>query len=286
MSEKMKGILIIACGLVLVLFSVYAQMSADQGQEVMKDAVYVEDGMVHPENEGKGVIMVFDMNKLSKECTDTDLGYTFNAPMVQRRVDVFEKASAEKDGEISCRWSRVYNGSEEALTQAVFLGKADPDVLIPDDQLLRAIPEGEDITKTLMREDSYGKLTAEYGEYLADGHHYFSKATAGCFGSSEDLKHVDTIYQNNVVEAVGELRFAYSDIDAAYQDKVTFYGVQKGNMLVKDQSADAGFVYEGSLTKEEVLDQNKSGMGSSIGIMIGLGVLLAVFGLVYIKKKA
>jgi hypothetical protein len=57
MAKKIGGIILIVCALFTAFLGIKAAGNAPGNQEIIKDAVYVADGKVLPENEGKVVIV-------------------------------------------------------------------------------------------------------------------------------------------------------------------------------------------------------------------------------------
>ena len=67
MKKRIIGIILVIAALCTALLGVKAGGNASGNQEIIKDAVYVADGKVLPENEGKIVIVNGTVKKSSAD---------------------------------------------------------------------------------------------------------------------------------------------------------------------------------------------------------------------------
>ena len=95
MGKKIGGMILIVCALFTAFLGIKATGNAPGNQEIIKDAVYVSDGKVLPENEGK-VVIVNGTLDAPLPFVDDETGIELDSIVAYRHV---EKARVVLGGE-------------------------------------------------------------------------------------------------------------------------------------------------------------------------------------------
>ncbi|MDO5311413.1 MAG: hypothetical protein Q4E94_05860 [Clostridia bacterium] len=107
---KKKGIIMIAAGAIVLAVGIQTFVSAPERTGQIENAVYIENGQVLPENEGKLVIV---SGKLEAELPleDSVTGVKLPSPTASRNVQIYKHNTV--DGETTWDWEPVANDYSE-----------------------------------------------------------------------------------------------------------------------------------------------------------------------------
>ena len=107
---KAKGIIMIAAGAIVLAVGIQTFVSAPERTGQIESAVYIENGQVLPENDGKLVIV---SGKLEAELPleDSVTGVKLMSPAATRNVQIYEAKTI--DNETTWDWEPVANDYSE-----------------------------------------------------------------------------------------------------------------------------------------------------------------------------
>lgn len=276
---KPKGIIMIAVGAIVLFSGIRGHFAAPEIEDTLKDAVYIEDGRVLPENEGKLVVV---SGKLESETplVDSLTGMEFSYPCVTRRVDVYEKSV--RDGEITWNWDAVdFDYSKEG-------GGINTPSLVST-TLVAPTKIGEfniadsfivTLSRPIYHEDydEYADILAEKGWNLFGGGEdtvYLSKSER----LPVKIKKPDTKANRDMYgDLEGITRISYQTVAPNNPLIYTFVGIQQGNDLV-ESNIDITTSYRDVKTLEEIASSNKSSSIRALIFTAAIGILLLFFGI-------
>ena len=282
---KNKGkIILIVLGIVLIALGGKALMDIPAQKAVLENAVYLDEPVVLPENEGK-LVIIHGKPEMTAPAYDEELGITLNTIKAYRYDEEYKQTSREK-GKFKYEWvSRGQKG---------IAGEASVGEFALDEKTINAFGadgEYEDFDMAEISAKGYvvgrGKTTegawTDRWWVIVDGTYYYDS-----FEYSNDLSipHITREMDRDIAkEREGAKAYAYKVYTGMFSEEVTVAGIQQGTSLVADETLGA-IVRNGVLSKEEVLSSNTNSlMGGSI-VFILLGVVLGILGLRKPKAKA
>lgn len=283
---KVKGAVMLAVGAFVAIGCIITSVSSPKTAEKVKSAVYVEDGRVLAENEGKLVVI---SGKLVSELPLIDSVTDVELPCItaKRLVQVYtEKETSE---EISREWEPVnedytkegnYGINTEKLVSSVLIAPTSLGEFNISDELLMPISRSEDITS--YDEDNLKQNGWELFDINDSyGHKYYISA-------DESLPGKRTVSKNSIFshsDEVGKVRVRYTRIPSDDPLVYTLIGIQKGNTLVKADNLDVPSVYKGELTPEDIADKETGNPKSLMIFGIIVGGVLIFFGIRKLIRK-
>ena len=127
MGKKIGGIILIACALFTAFLGIKAAGNAPGNQEIIKDAVYVADGKVLPENEGK-VVIVNGTLDAPLPFVDDETGIELDSIVAYRRVEKARVVLGGDDEKDTWSWDATLNendfgGSKKLVAPGATLGE-------------------------------------------------------------------------------------------------------------------------------------------------------------------
>ena len=256
-KAKLIGrILLIALGAIIIWLGAIGIISAMEGRRVLGPAVYLEEPVVLPENEGKTII-VHGKVEMTEPAYDEELGLTLETIKAFRYDEEYDSITTQ-DKEIVYKWRT--RGTESIV------GKAKMGEFELDASVLMAFPAEseryEDFDPAEIKK--YGTAWETYHTYvLVDADLYYSETTSLRHGS----------------EHAGDRVSYYRYYDpSAHEELTTIVAVQQGNVLVAHDRAGA-MVEEGIWSREALMKKQMGvGFASSI-IFIACGLVPVFFGL-------
>ena len=263
MSKKIIGIVLIIIGVFTAVLGIKAMGQAPESEEKLKNAVYVADAKVYPENEGKIVIVP---GKIEAELPLVDLKTGLKLPTIKATKQSWY-AVATKSVDTGYDWSWVVDGATQTLTAECTVGE----FKLYEGMLggLTVSQDYDDFEKSNLKEAG---LMDYYAYVVTDGV-YIS-----------DDKGGNTRYKD---EYEGAVRYKYRIMPMDGELEYTFVGIQKNGALVRDDSLGLIASTEGILSFDEVLAKNESNNTAgnifafvAAALFIGGGVVCIV-----IKKK-
>lgn len=267
MSKKIIGIILIVAGLVTAALGIKAVSQNPEIAEKVNDAVYVEDAKIHPENEGK-IVIVSGTVKPEGKIIDPATGVEVDSFKVSKSKWKAAYSKAEGRG---YDWSWIIDGATETLYAEASVGEFEL-----GDEMFINLSTSSDVSE--YNEAELKK--AGFMEYYDAGVHYvvtkdvyISEAKGG--------------YSEYIEDYSGAVRYSYKYLPMADGLKYTFVGLQKDGKLEKVDGIASVTASEGILDKEAILEKFESASsGGNIFAFVSAALLVAggVVCLV-IKKK-
>lgn len=236
----------------LYFFATYTTNPDHEGNLYLNDAIYVGDGKVHPENEGK-LIAVPGKLENTASAKDELFGIEFDAARVDRHVEKLEYRASSKEWV----WTEVYegqgvNGYESHISTGQFkVGDfkiaSDLNIQIPlysrdakksdftDEQLKSFEDKGFVIESSLSQ---FYISMVPFSQPLS-----LKEYEKKHFNGSEAGFKADTADFDDKIR----VRWTLGSVD----EGVTVIGYQKGDTIELCKDLDANSVKSGKLTKEE-----------------------------------
>lgn len=282
---KNKGkIILIVLGAVLIALGGKGLMDIPEQKAVLGNAVYLDEPVVLPENEGK-LVIIHGKPEMTAPAYDEELGITLNTIKAYRYDEEYKQTSREK-GKFKYEWvSRGQKGiAGEASVGEFVLDKKTINSFGADSEyeafdMMEISAKGYDVGRGKTKEGAW----TDRWWVIVDGAYYYDS-----FEYSNDLSlpHITREMDRDIAqEREGAKAYAYKVYTGLLSEEVTVAGIQQGTSLVADETLGA-IVRNGVFSKEEVLSSNTNSlMGGSIGLIL-IGVVLGVLGLRKPKAKA
>lgn len=286
-KAKLIGRTILAVlGAVLIWLSVRALMGVPEQQKILDSAVYLDEAVVLPENEGK-VVIIHGKPEMTAPAYDEELGITLNSIKAYRYDEEYKLTSNEKSNH---RYDWVSRGQKSIVGDAT-IGEFDL-----DEKTLIGFPADSDYEDFNDAEISAKGYNTGYGKtsegsvtdrrYVIVGGpegeaYYYSPHE---FSGANDSRVMRTVNDNIAAEREGTKAYAYKVFTGVVAEEVTVAGIQQGNTLVAHEKLGA-VVGNGVLTQEE-LARSQAGalVGGSVAFLL-IGLLLIFLALRKGKKK-
>ena len=264
--RKIGGIAMILIAVCFLALIVKAIVQLPESEQQLRDAVFVEDGVIHPENEGKRVI-VFGEPVGEENARDDELSLTLPGAVAVRYVEAFAVHGVGEDREKD--WTPLTETSTDWLKQRRLYGRVRLGEFEVDNELLLSFPAGRELTLQQLDADEVKALEAHVETVEAMGVLYFSEAPLSCFsgGSANDF---DLDYE-------GYRRVHYRYMELKPGETCAVVGLQQGNRLVKDPDLGGNAYYENARSQEDVV--HKSSMSTILGMVIVGIICLALIAL-------
>ena len=282
---KNKGkIILIVLGLALIALGGKALMDIPAQKAVLENAVYLDEPVVLPENEGK-LVIIHGKPEMTAPAYDEELGITLNTIKAYRYDEEYKQTSSEK-GVFKYGWvSRGQKGiageasvGEFALDEKTINGLA-ADSEYEDFDMTEISAKGYEVSRGKTKEGAW----TDRWWVIVDGTYYYDS-----FEYSNDLSipHITREMDRDIAqEREGAKAYAYKVYTGMSSGEVTVAGVQQGTSLAADETLGV-VLRNGVFSKEEVLSSNTNSlMGGSV-VFILLGVVLGILGLRKPKAKA
>ena len=279
--KNIGKIILLVLGVALIALSGKTFMDIPAQKTALDAAVYLDEPVVLPENEGK-LVIIHGVPEMTAPAYDKELGLTINAIKAYRYAEEYKLISSEK---------LLYKYNWQSRGQKGIAGEAVLGGFTLDAKTINAFGADSDYadfdTAELSGngyETSYG-LTTE-GAFtdrlwvIVGGTYYYD---AFEYSGSTDIPHVTREINKGIAdERVGAKAYAYK-VYSGNQEK-TVAGIQQGNGLVTDEKL-GPIVREGVLTKEQVLSANTNGLiGGGVAFLV-IGAVLVFLGIRKPKAK-
>jgi hypothetical protein len=146
MKKKIIGIVLIVCALFTAFLGIKAAGNASGNQRIMKDAVYVADGKVLPENEGK-IVIVNGTLDAPLPFVDDETGIELDSIVAYRRVEKARVELGTEDEVDTWTWDSTLNendfgGSKKIVAPGVTIGEFEV-----AEMLLQPVPTFAELTE-------------------------------------------------------------------------------------------------------------------------------------------
>ena len=277
-----------ALGAVMIWLSVRGLMDAPVYKEVLGSAVYLEEPVVLPENEGKMVI-IHGKPEMISPAYDEELGITLDSIKAYRYDEEFRAKSWEKNRTV---YDWVSCGNKEVL------GEASLGEFILDDTMLIAFPadsDYDDFDNAEIIANGYGFTRGRTAEGATTdrwyvivggpaGEAYYYRSLE--YDADLDIPRYERESNKQIAdEREGTKAYAYKVYTDAVSEEVTIAGIQRGNTLVAHEKL-LGVVNHGILTQKELINTETGYLaGGSIAFLV-LGLVMVFLGLRKKKNNA
>ena len=276
LKKKIIGIVLIAIGLFCVFGAFSVNSGAPETAEVISSAVYVSDGKVLPENEGKVVIVPGALD--AAPFVDKETGIALSSAVTFRHV---EKLYIEEDTEDETEyWAwktdmSAFGGDKKIVAPNVTLGEfAVAEELL---QTLSANKRRTEYSEKELNQMGWSTFTDDGKTYLYQGN---------WMPRDEDaLDSVNTLLDKNAYrDYVGTYRISYDEMDGG--PEYTGVALQKDGQLVRVPDVTLQALQSGHLTQAEVLENaESSAKGGMIIAIVGAVVCLGAGAFLIVKKE-
>jgi len=280
---KIGKIILIVLGVALLALGVKGLMDIPGQQAMLNAAVYLDEPVVLPENEGK-LVIIHGKPEMVAPVYDEELGLTLNTIKAYRYDEEYKLKSSEK---LLYKYGWVSKGSKGIV------GKASLGEFALDEKTLNgfaADSEYEDFDMAEISAKGYevsrGKTTEgawnDRWWVIVGGTYYYD---AFEYSGDLDIPHVTREMDKAIAdEREGAKAYAYKVYTGNDGQEMTIAGVQQGTNLVADDTL-GPIVKTGVLSKEQVLSANKGGIIGGAAVFMVLGAALVFLGIRKQKTK-
>ena len=257
----------IVCALVTAFLGFKAVGHAPGNQEIIKNAVYVADAKVLPENEGK-VVIVNGTLEAQVPFTDPETGVVIDTIVAYRYVEKARVALGGDDKEDTWTWDAT---SELGGSGKVFAPDATIGEFAVADALMHPVPN-------LKQRDQYSASDLEEGGWKVfhdDGLTYLYQLDF--MPCQDEVVNRDTFlkdYATSKQKNEGTLRVRYNVVEDGVSMDYTIIALQKNGKLEKVPELDLISTVSGHLTPEEMLEHADS---SNTTVIITASVITLAF---------
>lgn len=274
MINKIVKILLLAAGVALMALAVKGLTDIPKQKAVLGNAVYLDQPVVLPENEGKMVI-VHGMPEMVAPVYDEELKLTIDSIKAYRYKEVYKQTGFTEEEK---KWEWTPAG------QITLTGEARIGEFELDGTILTAFPaDGHyvdfDPVETADYVLSYKTLGAKEVFVLPDGGYYAQTQITGVQDS-----YISWIGTHLAAERLtGATAYNYRFYDPEKNGEMTVAGIQTGGRLVADEATGA-IVRSGVVTAEKLTDSNTMSLAAGSGAFLLLGAALCLLALRKPKK--
>jgi len=267
--KNIGKIILIVIGVALIALSIKGLMDIPGQQAALDAAVYLDEPVVLPENEGM-LVIIHGTPEMIAPAYDAELKITINSIKAYRYKETY-KQTGYTDEERKWEW---VSGGQTSLVGEAKIGEFEL-----DEGILIAFPAESDYTDFDAAEVRDYVLTYKsvaLGEVvvLPDGG-YYADTNVTYVGDS----YISWLGANAEAERLeGKTAYRYKYYNPDKNGEHTVVGVQQGSRLVKDESIGA-MVRNGVLTKEQMLSSNKGGIIGGAAVFMALGAVLVFLGI-------
>ena len=280
---KIGKLILIVLGVALIALGVKGLMDIPGQQAALDAAVYLDEPVVLPENEGK-LIIIHGVPEMTAPACDEELGLTINTIKAYRYAEEYKLVSSEK---LLYKYNWISRGSKGIV------GKASLGGFALDEKTLSAFPadsEYADFDAAELSANGYvmgrgktveGALTDRWW-VIVGGKYYYD---AFEYSGNLDIPHITREMDQEIAnERAGARAYAYKVYTGAGDQEVTVAGIQQGNHLVADEVI-GPMVRTGIQTKDQLLSSNKGGIIGGAAVFMALGAVLVFLGIRKQKTK-
>ncbi len=280
--KNIGKIILLVLGAALIALGIKNFADLPGQSDVLEAAVYLDEAVILPENEGKMVI-IHGKPEMTAPAYDEELGLTLNAIKAYRYAEEYKLTSGEQ---LEYKYGWVSKG------QKSIVGKASLGGFALDEKTLIGLPadsEYEDFDMAEISAKGYevskGKTTegawTDRWWVIVGGKYYYD---AFEYSGNLDIPHLTREMNKEIAEeregAKAYAYKAYTGTDA----EMTVAGIQQGSSLVAHEKLGA-IVKEGVQTKEQLLSSNKNGVIGGAVVFMLIGAVLVVLGIRKPKAK-
>lgn len=266
--KNIGKIILIVIGAALIALSIKGLMDIPGQQAALDAAVYLDEPVVLPENEGM-LVIIHGSPEMIAPAYDAELKLTIDSIKAYRYKETY-KQTGYTDEEKKWEW---VSGGQTSLVGEAKIGEFEL-----DEGILIAFPAESDYTDFDAKEVrdyvlTYKSVATGEVVVLPDGG-YYADTNVTYVGDS----YISWLGANAEAERLeGKTAYRYKYYNPDKNGEHTVVGVQQGSRLVKDESIGA-MVRNGVLTKEQMLSSNKGGIIGGAAAFAVLGAVLVFLG--------
>ena len=272
--KKRIGFFVLAAIIAVVGFFA---MDTSKELDAISKAVYVTDGKVLPENEGKLLVVAGEfeiLNPLVDELTGVEL-----PGVTARRTVEHDQKESQADGDktyYTLEWKNATLGDDnefdEVVSSRLFAGCKVGDIVI-DNTVLKHISLNKkyhDIDSDVTYRKGYSVVTHKDITYSFKGD--FMPENGMDYNGSFRLNGIKKVYYRDY-ENMPRIYYTIQEHDT---NKYTFIGKQKDGKLVFDTDLGMTAAYDGVLTIEQLSEKVESGgmIGAIVAWVLAAAIVL------------
>lgn len=280
---KIGKLILIVLGVALIALGIKGLMDIPGQQAALDTAVYLDEPVVLPENEGK-LVIIHGVPEMTAPACDEELGLTINTIKAYRYAEEYKLISSEK---LLYKYNWVSRGSKGIV------GKASVGEFALDEKTLNGFTADSEYDAFNMAELSAngyvmgrektaeGALTDRWWVVVGGKYYYDAFEYSG----NLDIPHITREMDKEIAnEREGARAYAYKVYTGAGDQEVTIAGIQQGNRLVADDAI-GPMIRTGIQTKDQLLSSNKGGIIGGAAVFMALGAVLVFLGIRKPKGK-
>lgn len=280
--KNIGKIILLVLGIALIALGIKNFADLPGQSDMLEAAVYLDEPVVLPENEGKMVI-IHGKPEMTAPAYDEELGLTLDAIKAYRYAEEYKLTSSEK---LAYQYGWVAKG------QKSIVGKASLGEFALDEKTLIALPADSEYEDFNMEEISAKGYEVSKGKtsegawtdrwwVIVGGTYYYD---AFEYSGNLDIPHLTREMNKEIAEErEGAKAYAYK-VYTGEDAEMTVAGIQQGSTLVAHEKLGA-IVKEGVQTKDQLLSSNKNGVIGGAVVFMLIGAVLVVLGIRKPKAK-
>lgn len=282
MKKRILGIVLIVVALISAVLGIKAVGNAPANKKVIENAVYIPDGKVLSENEGKVVIVPGTLDA-DLPFVDPKTGITLRSIVNYRNVEKLticqEEQGDEKDSRTYEYWDWITVSSETEFGEStkLFAPNTSLGEFAVSEDLLQALGtnqhRNEYSDKKELNQIGWNVFTDKGESYLYQGEH---------MPLDDDDTYLYYDKHNSYKDYLNTLRVSYDYLEGGLD--YTIIGLQQGGQLIKAPELDMLSVHAGNLTTADLLAYNESNTKTAVITAIAIAVVLAGVGILLIAK--
>ena len=280
--KNIGKIILLVLGIALIALGIKNFADLPGQNATLEAAVYLDEAVILPENEGKMVI-IHGKPEMTTPAYDEELGLTLDAIKAYRYAEEYKLTSSEQ---LEYKYGWVAKG------QKSIVGKASLGEFALDEKTLIGLSAGSEYEDFNMEEISAKGYKVSKGKttegtwtdrwwVIVGGTYYYD---AFEYSGNLDIPHLTREMNKEIAdEREGAKAYAYK-VYTGTDAGVTVAGIQRGNTLVAHEKLGA-IVKDGVQTKDQLLSSNKNGVIGGAVVFMVIGAVLVVLGIRKPKAK-
>ncbi|MBP3452972.1 MAG: hypothetical protein J6M20_04575 [Clostridia bacterium] len=280
--KNIGKIILLVLGIALIALGIKNFADLPGQSDVLEAAVYLDEAVILPENEGKMVI-IHGKPEMTGPAYDEELGLSLDTIKAYRYAEEYKLTSSEK---MEYKYGWVAKG------QKSIVGKASLGEFALDEKTLIGLSAGSEYEDFNMEEISAKGYEVSKGKttegawtdrwwVIVGGTYYYD---AFEYSGNLDIPHLTREMNKEIAdEREGAKAYAYK-VYTGTDAGVTVAGIQQGNTLVAHEKLGA-IVKDGVQTKDQLLSSNKNGVIGGAVVFMVIGAVLVVLGIRKPKAK-
>ena len=240
LGRKLTGALMVLIGGFFVVAAIKAIVTTPETAQRLKDAPFITDGVLDPANEGKDVILAFNIEDIG-DASDEDFGLSFAYPCVTRNVEKLTCTLPNQKWE----WRRVRDADKIVRCRS-FCGDGGVGDYQIEGDLLRGLALYTDLySDDFDQAELAGVLERFDGlstQYWNDK--FYISNTDSIYFDDFEYDGTDSATRMSYEREEGAIRISYKGLPRAWYSQIAVVGRQEGNWIVEDESLDTMTVFE------------------------------------------